>query len=136
MKQLMKQMTKKQKKQQMKEQMKQRAWMKWTSILLAATVATGSTAGFAAAEERGLQAREDAAQFGIHNVIAQQDPSGSDLPSDMEGRLPMAEQSEDPGIPEPPVQAVKSISEQSTYSMADLNALSYKELTDLLVRID
>ncbi|WP_260612307.1 collagenase [Paenibacillus popilliae] len=136
MKQQMKQMTKKQKKQQMKEQMKQRAWMKWTSILLAATVATGSTAGFAAAEERGLQVREDAAQFGIHNVIATQEPSGSDLPSDIEGRLPMAEQSEDPGIPEPPARAVKSISEQSTYSMADLSALSYEELTDLLVSID
>ncbi|GAV15023.1 microbial collagenase [Paenibacillus sp. NAIST15-1] len=83
-----------------------------------------------------MQVREDAAQFGIHNVIAQQEPSGSDLPSDMEGRLPMAEQSEDPGIPEPPARAVKSISKQSTYSMADLNALSYEELTDLLVSID
>lgn len=136
MKQQMKQMTKKQKKQQMKQQMKQRAWMKWTSILLAATVATGSTAGFAAAEERGLQVREDAAQYGIHNVIAQQDLSVSDLPLDIEGRLPMAEQSEDPGIPEPPAQALKSISKQSTYSMADLNAMSYEALTDLLISID
>lgn len=136
MKQQMKQMTKKQKKQQKKQQMKQQAWMKWTSILLAATVATGSTAGFAAAEERGLQVRKDAAQFGIHNVIAKQDPSVSDLPLDIEGRLPMEEQSTDPGIPEPPAQALKSISKQSTYSMADLNALSYEELTDLLVSIE
>lgn len=136
MKQQTKQLTKKQKKQQMKQQMKQRAWMKWTSILLAATVATGSTAGFAAAEERGLQVREDAAQSGIRNVIATQDPSVTDLPSDIEGRLPMAEQSEDPGIPEPPAQALKSISEQSTFSMADLNAMSYEELTDLLVSIN
>ncbi|MCY9544499.1 M9 family metallopeptidase N-terminal domain-containing protein [Paenibacillus alvei] len=136
MKQQTKQLTKKQKKQQMKQQMKQRAWMKWTSILLAATVATGSTASFAAAQERGLQVREDAAQSGIHNVIASQDPSVSDLPLDIEGRLPMAEQSEDPGIPEPPAQALKSISKQSTYSMADLNAMSYEALTDLLVSID
>ncbi|WP_268624679.1 collagenase [Paenibacillus alvei] len=136
MKHQTKQLTKKQKKQQMKQQMKQRAWVKWTSILLAATVATGSTASFAAAEERGLQVREDAAHTGIRNVIATQDPSVSDLPLDIEGRLPMTEQSEAPGIPEPPAQALKSISEQSTYSMADLSAMSYEDLTDLLVSID
>lgn len=134
----MKQMTKKQKKQLKKEQMKQRAWMKWSSIMLAATVAAGSTAGFAAAEERGLNVREDAVHSGYRNVIAQQDPSAFDLPFDFEGSLPIAEQSEVSGITESQTRALtsSSSSDRSTYSMAYLNAMSYEELTDLLVSIE
>ncbi|MBN3525800.1 collagenase [Paenibacillus apiarius] len=120
--------------------MRQQAWLRWTSILLAVAVAAGSPAGFAAAKTKGMLPEEGVAQPGIANVLVKQELAQGAAPLGAEGELPSAAaESADAGIAEPQPRPLKSASrtdDRSTYSMADLNSLSYEELTDLLVSIE
>lgn len=116
--------------------MRQQAWMKWTSILLAAAIAAGSPAGFAAAKSKlpmeGVTETRVASALVMEELPTSAEPLGAD------GELPSeAVNTADAGISEPQHRSLKSEARtDGQYSMAELNSLSYEELTDLLVSIE
>lgn len=121
----------------MLHKMRQQAWLKWTSILLAAAIAAGSPAGFAAAAQSKLP-MEGATETRVANALAMEELAPSVAPLGAEVDLPSAAaESADAGISEPQPRSLKSETRtDGQYSMAELNSLSYEELTDLLVSIE
>lgn len=120
----------------MLHKMRQQAWLKWTSILLAAAIAAGSPAGFAAAQSK--LPMEGATETRVANALAMEELAPSAAPLGEEVDLPSAAaESADAGISEPQPRSLKSETRtDGQYSMAELNSLSYEELTDLLVSIE
>jgi microbial collagenase len=113
--------------------------MKWTSVALAMTVAAGSSASLAEAMSNGGQAKQKVHPI-MMNALNKKElqklvPSAAPL-GEM-GEVTLTLDSEDAGISEPQPRSLKSsrTSERSTYSMAELNSMSYTELTNLLTRI-
>lgn len=118
--------------------MRQQAWMRWASILLAAAIAAGSPAGFAAAQSKAAHPAEGRVEQRTASAWALEELPPSAAPFGADGELPSAvAESADAGISEPQLQPLTSETRADrNYSMAELNSLSYEELTDLLVRIE
>ncbi|EHQ63115.1 microbial collagenase precursor [Paenibacillus dendritiformis C454] len=118
--------------------MRQQAWMRWASILLAAAIAAGSPAGFAAAKSKEMLPMEGVTEPRAASALAMEELPPSAAPLGVDGELPgEAAEIADAGLSEPQPRPLKSETRTDVrYSMAELNSLSYEELTDLLVRIE